>query len=549
MAKPFRYTQEIIDEYTKGGYWEPITYGDLWDRNARDCPNQEAIVDSRRRLTWAHGKQWIDRLALKFLELGIKRDEVIVVQLPIWAESYLLPVACEKAGIVCLPVLRTFRHNEMEHLLTYVEAVGLVIPWKFRDFDYFSMVQEIRPNLPRLKHVFTAGDEVPPGTISIKAITEEPLDERYPADYLKKTSFTATDIALIRYTTGTTGFPKLPTPLIHNFIYSGKAAAEIYGLKPSDIGIALSPAVAGPNTLNLLSASIVGCKVVMLERFDAGQALQLIERERVTNVPAVPAMLSMLVEHPDFDKYDMSSVRFVISAGSPLPYQLGKLVQEKFGCPIAQHYGSAEGGLIASSSLDDPEEVRLLTVGKPLPGVEVKLVDEAGKEVGKGDVGEMWARGPTFTDSFYKDPEGTRQVWTEDGWFKTGDLAKFDKDGNIVLLGRRKDVIIRGGQNIYPAEIEDILLTHPSVSHTAIVGMPDTAMGERACAYVALGQGQQLTFDEMITFLESKRIAPYKLPERLELVDSLPMVADGQKVDKKLLVQDITKKLQREAKL
>ncbi len=549
MAKPSRYTEEIITEYIKQGYFEPVTYSGIYARNAREHPDREAIVDSRRRLTWAQANQWIDRFALKFLELGIKRDEVIVMQLPIWAESYLLSVACERAGIVSLPVLRTFRHNEMEHLLNYVEAVGLVIPSKFRDFDYISMVQEIRPNLPKLKHIFVAGDEVPQGAISINEIIEEPLEKKYPPDYLAKTGFAPTDIALIRYTTGTTGFPKLPTPLICNFVYSGRALAVRYGLRASDVGIVLSPAVAGPNVLNFCAASLVGCKVVMLERFEAGQALELIERERVTIVSAVPAMLAMLVQHPDFDKYDLSSVRFVLSGGALLSYQLGKLLEEKFGCPVAQHYGSAEGGHVTANSLDDPQEVRLLTVGKPPPGVEVKLVDEAGREVAKGEVGEMWGRGPSFTDSFYHDPEATRQIWTEDGWFKTGDLAKFDEQGNIVLLGRRKDLIIRGGQNIYPAEIEDMLVTHPDVSDAALVSMPDPAMGEKACAYVVPRPGQQLTFDEMTSFLKSKRIALYKLPERLELLDKLPMVADGQKVDKKALVQDITEKLQREGKL
>jgi non-ribosomal peptide synthetase component E (peptide arylation enzyme) len=549
MAKPVRYTPEIIAEYTKQGYWEPVTYGDLWDRNARDFPDKEAIVDSKRRLTWAQGKLWIDRLALKFLELDIKRDDVVVVQLPVWAESYLVPVACEKAGIVSMPVLRAFRHSEIEHLLRYVEAVGLVVPWKFRDFDYFGMIQEIRPNLPKLKHVFVAGDEVPEGAISISEIIEEPIEKKYPIDYLKRTRFTSTDVGLIRYTTGTTGFPKLPIPLICNFIYSGKAAVEIYGLRTDDIGIVLSPAVAGPNHLNFLSAPLVGCKVIMQERFEAGQALRLIEREKVTFVPAVPAMLSMLLEHPDFDKCDLSSVRFVVSAGAPLPYKLGKLAEEKFGCPLAQHYGSAECGLISSTSPDEPQEVRLLTVGKPVSGVEVKLVYETGKEVAMGEVGEIWGRGPTFTDSFYKDRKGTEQAWTKDGWFKTSDLAKFDDNGNIVLVGRSKDVIIRGGQNIYPAEVEDILLTHPYVLDASVVGMPDPSMGERACAYVVPRQGQQFTFDEMLTFLKSKRIAPYKSPERLELIDKLPMVAEGQKVDKKLLVQDITRKLEREGKL
>lgn len=546
MSKPARYTQETIAKYFERGYWQPITYGDIWDRNARDYPDKEAIVDLKGRVTWSQAKRWIDRLALKFLELGIKRDEVIVTQLPNWAEYYLLPIACEKAGIMCMPVLRTFQHNEMEHILKRVEAVGVVIPWEYGGFDYFAMLQEIRPNLPKLKHIFIVGNKVPKGALSIDEFAEQRLEEKYPADYLKKSSFEATEIALIRYTSGTTGFPKFPAPPVSDFVYNGRMMVEAYKFTASDIGAALAPAVAGPNLLNYWTLPLVAAKVVMQERFDAGEALRLIEKERVTFIPAVPAILAKLIEHPDFNKRDLSSMRFVWCGGAPLSYQLGKEVEQKFGCPVVQGYGSAESGTIACNSTGDPQEVRLLTVGKPLPGMEVKLFGDDSKEVARGEIGEIWTRGPSCTDGFYRDPQATAQVWTEDGWLKMGDLAKFDEQGNIVLVGRKKDIIFRGGQNIYPVEIEDMLSTHPKVLNVAIVAMPDPVLGEKACAYVVTRQGEPFTFDEMISFLKGKKIATWKLPERLEVLDKLPMVADGQKVDKKTLVKNITEKLKKE---
>ena len=197
----------------------------------------------------------------------------------------------------------------------------------------------------------------------------------------------------------------------------------------------------------------------------------------------------------------------------------------------------------------DPREIRLGTVGKPsAEGDEIKLVDEAGREVARGEVGEVWARGPSGLSGYYKDADTTWQVWTSDGWFKSGDLGRLDEHGNLTIIGRKTDTIIRGGQNISPVEIENMLATHPKVYSIAIIGMPDPVMGEKACAYVVPKPGQELTFDEMVSFLRQKHIASYKLPERLEILDKLPLVAE-QKVNRKVLRDDIMQKLKAEGKL
>ena len=195
----------------------------------------------------------------------------------------------------------------------------------------------------------------------------------------------------------------------------------------------------------------------------------------------------------------------------------------------------------------EPRDQRLLTVGRPSIANEVKIVDESGLEVRQGQVGEIMARGPMCGFGYYKDPEASMKVWTQDGWYHMGDLGKFDEKGNLILIGRAKDMIIRGGQNIYPLEIENLLLTHPKVLDVAIVGMPDPVMGEKACAYVVPKAGQEFKFDEMVSFLKEKKIANYKLPERLEIIGKLPAVA-GQKIDKKALQQAIAQKLKSESK-
>ncbi len=545
MAKPTRYTPEIIKEYFEKGYWESTTIVDFWDRNAREFPDKEAVVDSKTRLTFAQAKQRIDRLSLALLELGFTRDELIVAQIPNCVELCLLRVACEKAGLVFMPVLRTLRHREMEYILGWAEAAGVAVPWHFRDFDHFQMINELRPNLPKLRHVFIAGDEVPPGAMSLDSLSKQPLEEKYPPDYLDSTKLPATEFSLVVQTTGTTGFPKFVEHAIGGRVYTAKGHIRCSKLSSKDIVAALGPAASGPNAVVYCGVPQVAAKIVMLERFDAEEALKLIEKEKVTVACLVPAMLAMMVKHPNFGKYDVSSLRVIISSGASLLPQLAVEAEEKMGCPTIQMYGSNDGGGLTMQSLDAPPETRRLTVGKPYPGNEVKLFNDAGEEVDKSEGGEITVRGPTMDMAYFRDTETTWKSWTIDGWFKMGDLGRFDTEGNLIILGRKKDMIIRGGQNVYPIEIENMLISHPKVLAVAIVGMPDYVMGEKACAYVVPREGVQLALQEIVSFLKEKNIAGYKLPERLELVDTLPIVGD-QKVDKKVLEQDIAQKLKAE---
>lgn len=549
MAKPTLYSPEMVDKYVKMGYWGLERLSDFWDQNARDYPHKEAIVDSKSRLTWEMAKQQIDRLALGFLELGFKKDDMIVAQLPNCVERCLLFIACEKAGLLFLPLPRALRHKEVEYILNHVEAKGLVIPREFRNFNYFEMVEEIRPNLTQLKHLFVTGEKLPEGAISIKQMLAQPLEKKYPPNYLENRKMPPTEFSLVQNTTGTTGFPKFVESPMCGRIYGAKVQQIRYKLTRDDIFTIFAVPQIGPNFMGYFISPLIAAKAIMLEQFEAEEALKLIEKEKVTVASVVPAMLSMMVKHPNLKKYNLSSLRFIESTGSPLPYQQAVEAEEKMGCPVVQIYGAVDFGVVCIPCPDDPPEVRLTTVGQRYKGSEVRLIDDAGREVLEGEVGEIMARGPASASGYYKDAQATWQAWTKDGWFKLGDLGKFDKQGNLAVVGRKKQIIIRGGQNIYPTEIENMLITHPKVSDAAIIGMPDPVMGERACAYVTLKSGQSLTFEEVVTFLMDKNIAAYKFPERLEIIDKLPMVAGDQKVDKKLLQQDIAQKLKGEGKI
>ncbi len=545
MATPTRFSQQLIEENINKGIWELTTFSDAWDRNAAEFPDKEAVVDSTHRLTWSQAKDWIDRLALAFLQAGMKKDEVVVIQLPNSVDLVLTRVACERAGLVFLPVLRSYRHKEVRQFLGMTRAAALVIPWRFRDFDYIRMVEEIRPEAPHLRHVFVAGDEAPEGALSIKRIVAQPPHGKYPVSYLQQTRCPATEFSMILPTSGTTGFPKLCENPIMTIVVRERACIKNLKLNGEDIFGIFSPAPGGSNGRCYYSAPLVAGKTVCLEHWEAEKALKLIQKEGITVVPLVPTQLIQILKHPDFGKYDLSSLRLILCMGAVLPYHVAEEAENRLGgkCKLTQNYSAVGCSVACMGMPEESRHARFLTVGKPYAHAEVRILDDHGKELPRGEVGEIALRGPAGDSGYYNDPEATRQAWTEDGWFHTGDLGKLDEEGHLMIAGRKKDMIIRGGQNIYPTEIEAILSKHPKIMEAAVVAMPDPVMGEKACAYVAPRPGQRVTLEEMVAFLREQNIAPYKLPERLELMDRLPMVADGQKIDKKALQQDVARKI------
>ncbi len=545
VSRPMRFTPEMIDEYVALGYWDSSLISDFWDRNAALYGDDEAIVEEDTKVIWSQVKKQIDRIALGLLELGIKRDERVAVQLYNCIDLFLVRLACEKAGIIAVTMLSNFRHAEVTAILRHTEAVGIVIPWEFRKFDYFNMIQEIRSATPSLKYVFVIGNKVPEGAISVKRMAEQPLEEKYPPDYLDKTKFSAFETFQIATTTGTTGMPKCVEFASCVRQFTGRVIAKRLQVTHDDIVGTFAPVIAGGCFNEVYRAApLVGAKIVLAKYFTPEEVLSLIEREKVTVAAFVPTVLVRVLEYPDFKRYDLSSLRLAKYGGAALPYDQALKAWEQFGCPVLPAYGGLDFGTISSSSVNDPQEALLNTIGKPLDGAEIKFVDEDGNEVPPGEIGELLVRGPHCEPGYYKNTEATAEAWG-DGWFHTGDLASFDAEGRLTIRGRRKDVIIRGGQNISPFEIEAMLLRHPKVLKAAVIGMPDPVMGEKACAYIVPKAGEKVYFSEMTSYLKNEGIALFKIPERLEIIDDLPL-AGGIKVDKKRLRQDIESKLRRE---
>ena len=545
MAKPTRYTPELYLEYTKKGFWGSMILSDYWDKNGREYPDMEALVDSRTRLTWLQANLWIDRVALGFIELGIKRDDLIILALPHSTELILLRVACERAGILCMPIPMAWRYREIEHVVNITRPVGVVTNKEYRGFGYLQMFQSVCSK--ELRHIFLIDDRVDERALSIKEMAERDAENDFPPDFLNEKKLRSDEFSLIQTTTGTTGFPKLVENPICSRICMAKSFIKKYKLTTEDIIGLLIPSSGGLNHVAYFGAPILPVKVVILEHFTAEKAFKLIEKERITFAGIVPAALEKILKHPDRIKYDLSSLRTMCCGASALSYELGAEVEEKMGFPIVQNFGAMDSGGWTGHQPDDPFEVRYRTLGKPFDGNEIRIVGDNGKEVESGEIGELHVRGPNLGSGYYLDPVSTWKAWSKEGWYRSGDLGRLDKHGNLTLAGRIRDMIIRGGQNIYPIEIENLLRDHPRISDVAVVAMPDPVMGERACAYVVLNEpGCQFTFKEMISFLKEKAIALYKLPERLEVVNSLPKVGDYTKTDKKVLEEEIREKLKEE---
>lgn len=534
--------EKRIQEYIDKGFWTRELTVDFWDRNAEEVPDEEAIVDSQERLTWSQAKQKIDRIAMGLVEHGFAKGDVMLVQLYNSVDLVLIRLACEKAGILLAIVAPTFRHAELEFVLNKVKAKGVFIPLEFRGFDYFAMFEELRPRVPTLRHIIAKGEKIPEGALSLQGMKDDPIEQRHPEDFLDAYKFAPFGFEEIMTTSGSTGIPKCAQWPDCARLAHARVGIDRLRLTREDVFCAFSPSTgASTEYLTYRCPPQIPAKTVMMEKFDPEAACILIEKEKVTAGGIVPAMITRLIHYPDLHKHDLSSLRLLLSTAAPLPYEVAREAEEKLGCAILSAYGSMDSGGVSLSSIDDPREARFTTVGSPLPGNEVKLVDDEGNEVLRGEIGLVTVRGPHCTEGYYKDPEATREAW-KTGMFNLGDLGRFDEAGRLQLVGRKKDVVIRGGQNIYPKELEDLLVQHPKVMDVAVVKMPDPEMGEKACACVVNKTADLLTFEEMIAFLLQKGIAKFKLPERLETYDSLPLAPAGNKVNKRALEQEIEKK-------
>ena len=522
-----------------------FTVGGLLDHIAARFPDNEALVymDRGLRYTYSEFNEVCRRTAKGLLRMGVKKGDHV----SIWAnnvpEWVILQFATAKIGAVLVTINTSYKSAELEYILHQSDSSALFLVKSFKDTDYPEILNTVIPELknavpgelmseklPFLKKVVFIGSDNPAGMFNFSDIVAMGKDVTDAELAEAESGLSPHDVINMQYTSGTTGFPKGVMLTHFNVINNGFNIGECMKFTENDrLCIPVPFFHCFGCVLGVMACVTHGTTMLPVETFDPLKVLQVLEKERCTAVHGVPTMFIAELEHPEFEKFDLSSMRTGIMAGSPCPIEvMRRVVREMNMTDITIAYGQTESSpVITQTRTDDPIELRVSTVGRALPDVEVKIVDiETGAVLPPGKQGELCTRGYLVMKGYYKMPEETEKVIDKDDWLHTGDLAVMDENGYCKITGRMKNMIIRGGENIYPREIEEFLYTHPKISDVQVYGVPDRKYGEQVMVAVKLKQGVALTGDEVREFCRGK-IANYKVPKYVKFVDSYPMTASG----------------------
>lgn len=511
------YPPEFVERYRARGYWLDRPLWDLFLERVFDrFPERVALVSGGERVTYAELGRRALALAGRLARLGIGRLDPVVLQLPNVPEFAYCYFALQRLGAVPIMALPAHRELELRHLVSLARASAYI-------GDDPDLAAVVRQENPQLRVVVLRQDlDWGPGGPPLPEVEVDPLDP-----------------ALFLLSGGTTGLPKL-IPRTHNdYWYNSVLAAGVNDIRPDDALLVVLPLghnfpLACPGLQGFLQR---GARVVLSTTTQAGPNFELIARERITHLELVPALLIRWLNDPALEAAELDSVRIVNTGGQRLQPEVKGLCERSLaGCTVQEVFGMAEG-LLNFVRLDDPEEVRRETAGRPLsPDDEIQVVDEELRPVPPGQVGELIVRGPYTIRGYFRAPEHNALAFTPDGFYRTGDLVRVHPSGNLVVEGRKKDLINRAGEKISAEEVENLIIAHPNVVEVACVPVPDPVLGERMCACVVLRPGTSLSLEELCRFLLAKGMAKFKLPERLEVMDELPTTQVG-KVSKRELAR------------
>jgi 2,3-dihydroxybenzoate-AMP ligase len=539
------YAKEDAEKYSRLRWWLGMTWGDIFDKHTDVYPEKIGLVDAVSRWTNRDLRRAVDKLAISFMGLGIKPKDRVLLQLPNWHEFIISFVALHKIGAVVVVLVP--RHNQIEinHFCKLTEPAAWILPERYGKIEYRQIIDDVLKENPRLKEKII---QVRPGGTTeyhdLQKLMEQPELTQENLKALRQRRPDPDECCEILPTGGTTGLPKL-APRSHNcYMNNVEYHAYRWDIHNQDTIMVITP--LGHNLSvhwGVAAAFFAHAKLVLLDSVKPEDICEWIQREKVTAIPTVPALIARVVQMEDLPKYDLSSLKKISVGGAPSTQELVKSVYDKIGCYFINGFGSVEG-TCCSTKPGDSIDVICGSVGRPIcPYDEVKIVDANGKEVDTGVDGELVSKGPGIFTGYWKSSGERAKLFTSDGFFRTGDQAKKDDQGYIWITGRIKDIIIRGGENISAVEIENLMSTHPAIADVAVVAMPDKILGERICAYVKAKPGTKPTLEEIVSFLKSKGASVLQLPERLELIDEIPLTKVG-KADKKVLREDIKKKIE-----
>ncbi len=536
---------EFAKRYREAGYWQDKSLAAEFAEVFRTFADRVALVEGERNYTYADIDRITDNLALNLLEIGLRPLDRVVPTLPNVAEFVLLYFALQKISAIPIAALVTHRYAEISQFVRLSGATTCIYPESQGDFRFAPVIERVVAESDTLRIRIVLG-EAGPGEHSLRELIARPANR--PVSELAGITIDPTDPCIFQLSGGTTGIPKL-IPRTHNdYAYNSKTAAPVCGVNGDSVLLLALPIA---HNLPLACPGIQGfmfngAKVVLSPTTRPEEMFKLIERHRVTHIKVVPALLIRLINDPAIGQYDLSSVKVIQSGGQRMQPEVRLRTRELIpGVFVQENFGMSEGVLMFVRDTD-PEDVRLETCGRPIcADDEIRLVDDEGREVAQGEVGELTCRGPYTLRGYFGVPEYNARQFTPDGFYRSGDLMRQHPSGNYVVEGRKKDLINRGGEKISAEEVENLILMHPAVQNVACVPMPDENLGERMCAWVILHAGQTLTLKELVSFLMDKEIAKFKLPERLETIGEFPVSTFG-KVSKKALGEWVTKKLEEE---
>lgn len=512
-------------------HWPQRMLTDYLDDAVNRHPDKAAIVDynsmsgKATTLTYRQLQHIVDRMAAGLATMGVKKGTIVACQLPNWWQFVALYLACARLGANINPLMPIFRQRELRYMLGFAEAEVMVVPQFFRGCDYPAMIAEIRADLPRLAHLLVIGGSGE-DSFERRLLDRRWEDEVDLAALFARHAPSPNDVTQLLYTSGTTGEPKGVMHTSNTLLSILTKYEERLGLSDDDIIFMASPMGHQAGFMyGLMMSPMLGAKLVLQDIWNADQAALLIQDEAVTYTMGSTPFLADLTDSPVVDHTDMSSLRTFVSSGAPIPSTLVQRATRRLGARIISAWGMSENGSVTTTVPGDPDDRIFGTDGVALPGIEVRVVDSNGNAVDTGVSGRLQCRGISMFVGYFRRPELNQA--TPDGWFDTGDLARMDADGYIRITGRVKDIIIRGGENIPVVEIENLLYRHPAIRQVAIVGVPDPRLGERACAFVVLREGEHLDFAEMVAYLERQQLARQYFPEYVKVLPQMPMTVSG----------------------
>lgn len=539
MKVTLTFNEQRRAAYRQQGLWGDASLADYWQQTARAMPDKIAVVDNHgASYTYSALDHAASCLANWMLAKGIESGDRIAFQLPGWCEFTVIYLACLKIGAVSVPLLPSWREAELVWVLNKCQAKMFFAPTLFKQTRPVDLILPLQNQLPQLQQIVGV-DKLAPATSSLSL-------SQIIADNTPLTTAITThgdELAAVLFTSGTEGLPK-GVMLTHNNIFaSERAYCARLNLTWQDVFMMPAPLGHATGFLHGVTAPfLIGARSVLLDIFTPDACLALLEQQRCTCMlgatPFVYDLLNVLEKQPA----DLSALRFFLCGGTTIPKKVARECQQR-GIKLLSVYGSTESSPHAVVNLDDPLSRFMHTDGYAAAGVEIKVVDDARKTLPPGCEGEEASRGPNVFMGYFDEPELTARALDEEGWYYSGDLCRMDEAGYIKITGRKKDIIVRGGENISSREVEDILLQHPKIHDACVVAMPDERLGERSCAYVVLkAPHHSLSLEEVVAFFSRKRVAKYKYPEHIVVIEKLPRTTSG-KIQKFLLRKDIMRRL------